>query len=156
MTFSKITIQVVVSADKNKAWDYYTLPEHIVNWNFASDEWHCPRASNELVVGGKYFTRMAAKFGDIGFDFEGIYTEVRPQEGFTYKLSDDREVSVNFLEEEGNTQVQLIFDAENENPHKLQAKGWQTILNKYKKYTEANWGITADLLESITAAHSPS
>jgi len=46
MTFSKITIQVVVSADKNKAWDYYTLPEHIVNWNFASDDWHCPRASN--------------------------------------------------------------------------------------------------------------
>jgi uncharacterized protein YndB with AHSA1/START domain len=138
MTFSKITIQVVVSADKSKAWDYYTLPEHIVNWNFASDEWHCPRASNELVVGGKYFARMEAKFGEIGFDFGGTYTEVRPQEGFTYRVSDGREVTVNFLEEEGKTQVQLIFDAENENPHELQAQGWQTILNQYKKYTEAN------------------
>lgn len=138
MTFSKITIQLVVLGDKSKAWDYYTLPQHIVNWNFASDQWHCPRASNELSVGGKYYSRMEAKFGDFGFDFEGTYTEVRPQDGFTYKLSDGREVCVNFLEEEGNTKVQLVFDAENENTHELQAQGWQTILNQYKKYTEAN------------------
>lgn len=138
MTFSKITIQLVVSADKKKAWDYYTLPEHIVNWNFASDQWHCPRASNDLVVGGKYLTRMEAKFADFGFDFEGTYTEVLPDEGFTFKLSDDREVSVRFTEVEGQTQLQLIFDAENENPHELQTEGWQTILDQYKKYTEAN------------------
>jgi hypothetical protein len=53
-------------------------------------------------------------------------------------VSDGREVTVNFLEEEGKTQVQLIFDAENENPHELQTQGWETILNQYKKYTEAN------------------
>lgn len=139
MTFSKITIQQVVKAAKKKAWDYYTLPEHIVNWNFASDQWHCPRASNDLVVGGRYFTRMEAKFADFGFDFEGTYTEVLPDEGFTFKLSDDREVSVRFTEVEGQTQVQVIFDAENENPHELQAQGWKTILDQYKKYTEANW-----------------
>lgn len=138
MTFTKITIQLVVLADKKKAWNYYTLPEHIVNWNFASDQWHCPRASNDMVVGGKYYTRMEAKFADLGFDFEGTYTEVLPDEGFTFKLSDDREVSARFVEEEGKTQVQLIFDAENENPHDLQAQGWQTILEQYKKYTEAN------------------
>ena len=138
MDFRKITVQAEILVAKSKAWDYYTLPEHIVKWNFASDEWHCPRASNDLVVGGTFSTRMEAKFGEIGFDFGGTYTEVRPQEGFTYQLSDGREVNVNFLEEEGNTQVQLIFDAENENPHELQAQGWQTILNQYKKYTEAN------------------
>jgi uncharacterized protein YndB with AHSA1/START domain len=55
MTFSKITIQAEILAAKTKAWDYYTVPEHIVNWNFASDDWHCPRASNDLEVGGKVF-----------------------------------------------------------------------------------------------------
>ena len=62
-----------------------------------------------------------------------------PDEGFTFKLSDDREVSVRYTEVEGKTEVQVIFDAENENPHELQAQGWQTILDQYKKYTEANW-----------------
>ena len=138
MSFKKITVTALISAAKKKAWDYYTLPEHIVNWNFASDQWHCPRASNDLVVGGRYFTRMEAKFADFGFDFEGTYTEVLPDEGFTFKLSDDREVSVRFTEVEGKTEVQVIFDAENENPHELQAQGWQTILDQYKKYTEAN------------------
>lgn len=138
MSFKKITVKALIFADKKKAWDYYTLPEHIVNWNFASDQWHCPRASNDLVVGGKYFTRMEAKFADFGFDFEYTYTEVLPDEGFTFKLPDDREDSVRFIEEEGKTQVQLIFDAETENPIKLQTQGWQTILDQYKKYTEDN------------------
>jgi uncharacterized protein YndB with AHSA1/START domain len=138
MTFRKITIKAIILTDKKKAWDYYTLPQHIVNWNFASDEWHCPEASNDLVVGGKYHTRMAAKFGDIGFDFGGTYTEVMLEESFTYKLPDDREVSVSFTQEEGHTQVQVVFDAETENTLTLQKQGWQTILNQYKKYTEAN------------------
>ena len=81
---------------------------------------------------------MQAKFADFGFDFEGTYIEVLPDEGFTLKLSDDREVSVRFTEVEGKTELQLIFDAENENPHELQTQGWQTILDQYKKYTEAN------------------
>ena len=138
MDFRKITVQAEILVTKSKAWDYYTLPEHIVNWNFASDEWHCPRASNELVVGGTYSTRMEAKFGEIGFDFGGIYTEVRLQEGFTFKLPDDREVTVNFFEKGEHTRVQVIFDAETENSLTLQKQGWQTILNQYKKYTEAN------------------
>lgn len=137
-TFKKITVKAIVSVPKKKAWEYYTLPQHIVHWNVASEEWHCPKAINELVVGGKYFTRMEAKFGDIGFDFEGTYTEVLPEEGFTFKLPDEREVSVSFTEKEGNTLVQVTFDAETENTYKLQTQGWQTILEQYKKYTEAN------------------
>lgn len=138
MSFRKITVKATIFTNKKKAWDYYTQPQHIVNWNFASEEWHCPRASNELVVGGKYFARMEAKFAEIGFDFEGTYTEVLPEEGFTFKLADEREVSVRFKEQEGHTLVQVIFDAETENTLKLQTQGWQTILDQYKKYTEAN------------------
>ena len=138
MSFKKITVKALISADKKKAWDYYTLPEHIVNWNFASDQWHCPRATNDLVVGGKYYTRMEAKFGEFGFDFGGTYTEVIPDEGFTYLLADKREVKVSFIEKVDLTLVQVVFDAESENTLKLQTQGWQTILDQYKKYTEAN------------------
>jgi uncharacterized protein YndB with AHSA1/START domain len=138
MNFRKITVQAVILVAKSKAWDYYTSPEHIVNWNFASDDWHCPRASNDLVVGGTFFARMEAKFGEIGFDFGGTYTEVNLQEGFTYKLADEREVKVTFTEIGEHSQVQVIFDAETENSIALQKQGWQTILNQYKKYTEAN------------------
>ena len=138
MSFTKITIQATILADLDKAWAYYTEPTHIIQWNFASDDWHCPRASNDLVVGGKFNSRMEAKFGDIGFDFEGTYTEVVPKERFTYKLADEREVSIQFIEKEECTQLVVIFDAETENPVELQQQGWQTILNQYKKYTEAN------------------
>lgn len=138
MPFTKITIQATVLADRNKAWAFYTDPSHITQWNFASDDWHCPRASNDLVVGGKFYSRMEAKFGDIGFDYEGTYTEVLPEEGITYKLADEREVCIRFIEKEEYTQVVVIFDAETENPVELQQQGWQTILNQYKKYTESN------------------
>lgn len=138
MSFTKITIQATILADLGKAWACYTEPSHITQWNFASDDWHCPRASNDLVVGGKFYSRMEAKFGDIGFDYEGTYTEVLPEEGFTYKLTDEREVRIRFIEKEEYTQVVVIFDAETENPLELQEQGWQTILNQYKKYTESN------------------
>jgi uncharacterized protein YndB with AHSA1/START domain len=138
MSFKKITVKATILTDKKKAWEFYTQPQHIVHWNFASDQWHCPRATNDLVVGGKYFTRMEAKFGEIGFDFGGTYTEVIPDEGFTYILADEREVKVSFIEKADHTLVQVVFDAESENTLKLQIQGWQIILDQYKKYTEAN------------------
>lgn len=138
MSFKKITVKATLLADKKKAWEFYTQPQHIVHWNFASDQWHCPRATNDLVVGGTYFTRMEAKFGEIGFDFGGTYTEVIPDEGFTYILADEREVKVSFIEKADHTLVQVVFDAESENTLKLQTQGWQIILDQYKKYTEAN------------------
>ena len=136
MTFSKITIQVVVSADKNKAWDYYTLPEHIVNWNFASEDWCCPAASNDLVVGGKFSWRMEAKDGSYGFDFEGVYTEIVPLAKIKYIFMDQREAEIVFSDLTEGTLVQIVFDAEKENSLELQEEGWQSILTNYKSHTE--------------------
>ena len=31
------------------------IPEHIIHWNFASDDWHCPTAENDLIIGEKHF-----------------------------------------------------------------------------------------------------
>ena len=33
METTKISVQATISADLNKVWKYWNLPEHIVNWN---------------------------------------------------------------------------------------------------------------------------
>ncbi|NCQ11698.1 MAG: activator of HSP90 ATPase, partial [Bacteroidetes bacterium] len=104
MSKQKITIQATITADKKLVWESYTNPKYIIHWNFASDDWHCPSASNDLRVGGTYKARMEAKDGSFGFDFEAIYTKVSEGESFTYVLSDEREINVRFTELENKTE----------------------------------------------------
>ena len=73
-----ITVETTVNAPVAKVWDAWTNPDHIVKWNHASDDWHSPRATNDLRIGGKFTARMEAKDGSMGFDFEGTYGEVKP------------------------------------------------------------------------------
>lgn len=138
MNTTKITIQAVVSADRQKVWNYYTQPEHITKWNYAIDTWHCPTASNDVRVGGKYLARMEAKDGSFGFDFEAIYNEIVEGEKLTYTMADGRVVNATFKELGDKTEVIITFDAENENPVEMQQSGWQSILDNFKKYTEQN------------------
>jgi uncharacterized protein YndB with AHSA1/START domain len=134
----KIIIQAIVSADIEKVWDYYTRPEHIIKWNFASDDWQCPHASNDMRVGGKYLARMEAKDGSFGFDFEAVYDQIIVGESFSYTMPDGREVHITFNDADGKTEVSISFDAETENPVEMQRAGWLAILNNFKKYTEMN------------------
>ncbi len=131
-----ISIAVSVVADPKKTWDYFTLPEHITKWNFASEDWHCPKASNDLRVGGKYFGRMEAKNGSFGFDFLAIYDEIIDQKKIAYTMEDGRKAIINFLPKEAETIVTIDFEAEEENAILLQEAGWQAILNNFKKHTE--------------------
>ena len=138
MNFTKITITATISANRNKVWDYYTLPEHITKWNFASDEWHCPKATNDLILGGKYYARMEAKQGDMGFDFEAFYIDIIRNEKLSYRMSDGREVNILFKDLNPSTEIEITFDAESLNSLELQKNGWQAILNNFKKYVELN------------------
>ncbi|MBN3490111.1 hypothetical protein JV173_01150 [Acholeplasma equirhinis] len=49
-------MNTIIFAHVNKpvhmVWDAFNLPKHIMNWNHASDTWHCPAAKNDLRVGG--------------------------------------------------------------------------------------------------------
>ena len=138
MNVTKITIESIISANTNKVWDYYTLPEHITKWNFASDDWHCPKAENDLRVGGKLKSRMEAKDGSFGFDFEAIYDEVINHKKISYNLTDGRQVITVFENQNGKTKVTTTFDAETQNSVELQRNGWQAILDNFKKYVESN------------------
>jgi uncharacterized protein YndB with AHSA1/START domain len=75
--FSKITVEIAVNQPIEKVWNYWTEPQHINKWNNASDDWHTPFSENNLRVGGKFLSRMEAKDGSFGFDFSGIYDEVK-------------------------------------------------------------------------------
>lgn len=132
----KITVEATVNASAGKIWQYWTEPKHIQKWNNASDDWHTPHAENDLRVGGKFRSRMEAKDGSFGFDFEGIYTEVKPLEKIKYLLADGRAVEILFSGNETTTHIIENFDTENDNPIELQKQGWQAILNNFKKYVE--------------------
>jgi uncharacterized protein YndB with AHSA1/START domain len=133
----KIEITATLSQPIEKAWDAYTQPEHIVNWNFASDTWHCPKATNDVRVGGKLCARMEAKDGSMGFDFEGTYDEIKEHKLLSYQLEDGRSVQTTFTESNGQTEVTTVFDAEDENSAEMQKQGWQAILNNFKSYAES-------------------
>ncbi|MBU6191933.1 MAG: SRPBCC family protein [Bacteroidetes bacterium] len=132
----KIVIQTRINAPKSLVWETYTQPQHVMGWNFADPSWHCPHAENDLRVGGQYVARMEARDGSYGFDFEAIYTEVNLGERFTYEFG-GRFATVDFKEAEGQTEVTVTFDPENENPVELQRQGWQSILNNFKAYCES-------------------
>jgi uncharacterized protein YndB with AHSA1/START domain len=135
---TEITVSVIVNAPLQKVWQFWTLPEHIKQWNFASDDWHTPKAENDLRVGGKFLSRMEAKDGSFGFDFLGVYDEIKENKLITYTMVDGRKAKIIFINEGNATKVIETFEAENENSIELQQGGWQAILNNFKKYSEGN------------------
>ncbi len=134
----KITVEAIVKADIATVWKSWTGPEHIVHWNHASDDWHCPKAANDLRKGGKFTSTMASKDGKMSFDFEGVYDEVITHKQISYSLADGRQISVLFEKLGDQTKVTEHFDPENENSDELQRDGWQAILNNFKKYAETH------------------
>ena len=133
-----ITVQTTVNTSLEKAWQFWTQPEHVMQWNNASDDWHCPKATNDLKVGGKFNYTMAAKDGSMSFDFEGKYTKVEEFSLIEYHIIDGRKVIVQFEKSNIGIQITESFDPENVHPEEFQQQGWQAILNNFKKYTENN------------------
>ena len=131
-----ITVQALVNSDLQTVWDYFTKPEYITKWNFASVDWACSKASNDLRVGGKFSSTLRAKDGSASFDFEGIYDEVEPLKSVGYHLEDQRKVHTSFEEVENGVKVTAVFDPETDNPIEMQIGGWQAILNNFKKCVE--------------------
>jgi len=133
-----ISVQVVVNKPIEMVWNSWTMPEHIINWNFASDDWFCPQADNSLAVGDKFSYRMESKDGEMGFDFWGVYNQIIKNEIIDCTLGDGRRLHITFSEVDNQTTINEKFEAENENSIELQKTGWQAILDNFKKYTESD------------------
>lgn len=132
-----IAVETIVNAPIEKTWEYWIRPEHIIHWNNPSDDWHTTKAENNLVPGGSFLYRMEAKDGSFGFDFHGKYDQVKPLEYIEYTIADGRKVKIYFTKKKGQTVITESFEAENTHPVDMQQQGWQSILNNFKKYTEA-------------------
>jgi uncharacterized protein YndB with AHSA1/START domain len=132
----KITVETFIQSDLNQVWDTWNNPADIKRWNAAQDDWHTTHSTVDLREGGKFTSRMEAKDGSEGFDFEGTYTRVVPQKTIEYRMSDGREAKVDFIERDRGVLVQETFDAETENPPELQRSGWQAILDNFGRYVE--------------------
>jgi uncharacterized protein YndB with AHSA1/START domain len=135
---TKITVFTNINASLEKVWKQFNEPGHIVNWCFASDDWHAPAAENDFREGGKSTTTMAAKDGSFSFDFSWIYTKIKDLEILEYTLEDGRTVAVSFQQADEGVLVSETFEPENENSLELQKAGWQAILDNFKRYVEQN------------------
>lgn len=132
-----ITIEATVNAPIETVWDVWNKPEHITRWAFASQDWEAPHAENDLRTGGSFKTRMQAKDGSEGFDFEGVYTNVEDEKLIEYDMPDGRHVKITFEKTPEGVKITETFDPESKNSEDLQRAGWQAILDNFKKYTES-------------------
>lgn len=131
-----ITVSTIIKASIKEVWEKWTSPRHITKWCFASDDWHAPKATNDVRKGGRFSTAMAAKDGSAAFDFGGTYTTVEKLKKIEYTMDDGRKVSVVFKDTKDGVEASETFEMENENPREMQRQGWQAILDNFKKYVE--------------------
>ncbi len=122
-----------MAAPIQKVWDAYVTPEDIIQWNAASDDWHTTSSTVDLRPGGKFCSRMEAKDGSFGFDFEGEYTNIVNHELIEYAFG-DRTAAVKFEQADGGVKVTVEFEAEEENSAEVQKAGWQAILDNFARH----------------------
>jgi uncharacterized protein YndB with AHSA1/START domain len=135
---SRIIVDATVNAMVAKVWKLWNNPDDIVKWNTPDPSWHSPSSENDLRVGGKFKTRMEAKDGSFGFDFEGTYDSVVLNKEIAYTIDDGRKVTTTFTEKDGKTHLSTVFDPEEENDPEFQKQGWQAILSSFAQYAESN------------------
>ena len=123
-----ITLREKSRHDPEVIWEKLTTPEKVMTWNYASDDWHCPSAKNNLEVGGEFHYEMAAKDGSASFDFSGTYTEIEAFKRLYFVLGDGRPVRIDIFEKPYGCLIEERFEAEQQNNLHTQRQGWQNIL----------------------------
>lgn len=131
-----ITIEATINAPIETVWDLWTKPEHVMQWNHASKDWHCPKASSDFIVNGEFHYTMAAKDGSVDFDFWGTFTKIIDKSFIEIYLGDGRELNIQFETDGDGTKVIETFEPEEVNSIDLQKQGWQAILTNFKSYVE--------------------
>lgn len=136
MNASRLLIDRLVEAPVDLVWDLYNNPEHIMKWNHASEDWHCPAATNNLKEGENFVYRMESKDGAHGFDYSGKYLDIQKYKRILMELDDHRTVEVLFEENKIGTLVCVQFDPVIGQDVDLQRSGWSSILDNFKTYVE--------------------
>lgn len=136
MKQAAITVQTLIKAPIEDVWKNWTEPEAVTHWNNASDEWYTSWFLNDLQPGGKFVSRVEVRDDNVGFDFEGHYDVIEPNKTIEYHTNEGRKVKITFESDGYVTMLIETFDVETEHAVELQRKGWQAVLDNFKKYTE--------------------
>ncbi|MBB1285501.1 SRPBCC domain-containing protein [Flavisolibacter sp. BT320] len=147
-----ITVAATIQAPVQKVWTLWTDPTHIVNWNFAADDWHSPKAEADLQEGGRFNYRMESRDGSMGFDFSGTFTKVEENKELSFTIEDGRKVQVLFIPYGNETTVKETFEAEGTHPVEMQRQGWQAIMHNFKQYAEAPGTLNTMHFQTIIKA----
>ncbi|WP_347050508.1 SRPBCC domain-containing protein [Flavobacterium olei] len=131
-----ISVQTIINASIEKVWELWTLPQHIIKWNYPSQEWHTTFAENDLSINGKFKYTMQAKDQSTGFDFEGIYTNLKDFSLIEYQLFDNRKGSIHFEENNGLVTISEIFEPNIHDSENMQKEWCQAVIDNFKKYAE--------------------
>jgi len=131
-----ISVQTIINASIEKVWELWTLPQHIIKWNYPSQEWHTTFAENNLSINGKFKYTMQAKDQSTGFDFEGIYTNLKDFSLIEYQLFDNRKGSIHFEENNGLVTISEIFEPNIHDSENMQIEWCQAVIDNFKKYAE--------------------
>jgi uncharacterized protein YndB with AHSA1/START domain len=143
---TKLTVKTSIYEPIEKVWTCRTDPAHIVQRNFASDDWHCPEATNDLREGGYFSSTMAARDGSFSFAFSGQYDLVEPMQRIEYTMGEfekhfvpaGRQCTVTFEDNNcGTVYITSVFDAEEVHDLDMQTAGRQAILENFKKHVES-------------------
>lgn len=131
-----IQVQNTINAPIEKVWDLWTLPEHIMNWNNASADWHTPYVENDFKAGGKFKFTMALKDGSDGFDFEGVYTNVEKFSVIEYKLFDNRTANIRFENKGNEVKLTETFEPTTKDSADMEKQFCTAIIQNFKNYVE--------------------
>ena len=132
----QITVETTIAAPISTVWSLYNTPEHIKNWNAASDDWHTTASAVDLREGGAFSSRMEAKDGSMGFDFAGNFTKIIEHALIEYTFG-DRKATIQFVDTAEGVKLSITFEAETTYSTEQQRQGWQAILNNFKRYVES-------------------
>jgi uncharacterized protein YndB with AHSA1/START domain len=133
----EIIIETLVKAELDMVWTTWNNPEDINQWATPSVDWQTTQSSVDLREGGRFSSRMEARDGSAGFDFEGTYHRIVPRELIEYTLGDGRAVKVQFSQAAGGVLVRETFEAESEYDPEFQRQGWQAILDNFARFAES-------------------
>ena len=128
-----ITVEALINAPVEKVWKFWTQPEHITQWCNASDDWHAPRAENDVRTGGKFDPH--GKKMEVWDLTGGIYDDVKLNEKIDYTMGDGRKVHITFIPDGNSTKVLESFDPESMNPHDAMQR-MAGNPEQFQKYTE--------------------
>lgn len=130
--------KVKVQGSKEQVWELWTNEKFVRIWNVPFQDWHCPKVINDVRTGGTFDFRMEKKDGSEGFNYKGSYTLVIPFARIELLQEDGRKSTVHFKEQDGNTTIIEQFEPEEKTELELQQEFCQSVLNKFKAFSEGS------------------